>query len=719
MNLIINGDCLEVLPGLEENSIDSVICDPPYGLEFMGKDWDHGIPGVIFWKEIMRVAKPGAYLLAFGGTRTFHRLTVAIEDAGWEIRDCMMWLYGCLSEDTEILTEDGFKLYDRTTKYDKIAVYDLKNDIYKWETPKCWQKYRIHEDTAYHIKSNCTDQIVSRNHNCLVERNGRLVFVKAEKLSPMENMPVLQNDFCEIQEGFSNPLLKTMQRPSPWGRMETTCPQRSQKLVRIFQNSFKKAHDWLNESILERGYHLQEKKRQLLESIYKICSLPDRIFKHGTERRLCYGTPSFSSSGNRQTVNETGKCSPYQSQCRGQQDSKLNAVQKQHRSQKIRTRPTYNTTLATVTPIKYSGLIFCPTVSTGAFVARRNGKLFITGNSGFPKSLDISKAIDKMYGAEREVIGKKMMHTPTKNGNYDDDNYDWGEKYQDVTIPSTDNAKKWSGFGTALKPAWEPIIVARKPISGKTVAANVLKYGTGGLNIDGCRIGVETRTYKGSGAQPNKLTNHEKGDTGIGYADGNGKDLEFTVTGRWPANLILDEEAGAVLDEQSGEHKTTYVAKHHKNNRNGEFLGELKHPGEQGFNDSGGASRFFYCAKVSRKERDLGCEELEEKLRPMSNGAQIHAEEGYDKAQSIGLNRVVKLKNNHPTVKPIKLMTYLCKLVTPPNGTILDPFMGSGSTGIAAIQEKFNFIGIEKEKDYLKIAENRIKTVDPNLEIFE
>jgi len=325
---LYHGDCLEIMQTMSDNSIDSIITDPPYGLSFMNKDWDCGVPGIAFWTEALRVAKPGAHLLAFGGTRTFHRLAVAIEDAGWEIRDTVMWVYG----------------------------------------------------------------------------------------------------------------------------------------------------------------------------------------------------------------------------------------------------------------------------------------------SGFPKS---------------------HQH---------------------------------------LKPAWEPIIVARKPLMG-TVAQNVLAWGTGAINVDACSVECVNEEDRLSSARPNCTGKQYHSNT---YGDGKCGMTGVSASGRWPANVIHDGSD--------------------------EVVGLL--------ND---AARFFYCAKASKRDRDEGCEGLEEVKSGMSNGAQIHGE-GYDKGQGIGLNRVIKRKNTHPTVKPTSLMQYLCRLVTPPKGIILDPFMGSGSTGKSATLEGFNFVGIEIDEEYLKIARARIDWAEKQVE---
>jgi len=237
------------------------------------------------------------------------------------------------------------------------------------------------------------------------------------------------------------------------------------------------------------------------------------------------------------------------------------------------------------------------------------------------------------------------------------------------------------GRGTALKPANEPILLARKPLSEKTVKANLEKWGTGALNIDGCRI-----EYDG----PVKHT--ERQDTVEKMNPGGWKEVKRTpnrpatptLAGRFPANVILDEAAGAMLDEQTGELKNG--GQNYKGGNRDSMFGNTAVVNPTTYaGDSGGASRFFYVAKASRSERNAGCEGMPE--------------------SALGSPRA----NHHPTVKPIKLMRYLCRLITPPKGTVLDPFMGSGTTGVAALQEGFEFVGIEKEPQYFEIAKARIE----------
>jgi site-specific DNA-methyltransferase (adenine-specific) len=283
--------------------------------------------------------------------------------------------------------------------------------------------------------------------------------------------------------------------------------------------------------------------------------------------------------------------------------------------------------------------------------------------SGFPKSLDVSKAIDKAAGAERH----KIM-VPTMPGNKP---YDRGISYasegfsgfRDISGPSTDAARQWSGWGTALKPAHEPICMARKPLIG-TVAANVLAHGTGAINVDGCRV-HRTEGDTSGWAKSGSKAGENRSMSGANYA----REPKPDAASRWPANFIHDgsEEATAGLGE---------------------------------------AARFFYSAKAGREDREEGCDHLEAK-RPASHEANINLT-----SPRAGAGRTAEtVRNIHPTVKPTDLMRYLCRLVTPPGGTVLDPFTGSGSTGRGAVLEGFDFIGCELSPEYAEIARARIRGV--------
>jgi DNA modification methylase len=425
--VIYQGNNLDILPTLAENSVDSIVCDPPYELGFMGKSWDSsGIAySVELWQECLRVLKPGGHLLAFGGTRTWHRLAVAVEDAGFEIRDNIAWLYG----------------------------------------------------------------------------------------------------------------------------------------------------------------------------------------------------------------------------------------------------------------------------------------------SGFPKSHNISKAIDKAAGVEFEAkpaSGVGFM-------NNTDDGYNTTLNQLTRTGESTDEAKAWDGWGTALKPAHEPIVVARKPLIG-TVAENVLTHGVGGINVDACRIGTEGATTRSNQAAFPKNADGTEDRSGSWARTGH--KIEAISQGRWPANIILDEYTAELLDEQSGVTKSSNAPRVNKaSNSFGTF--ETNDRITNGHADSGGASRFFYVAKASKRDRNEGLDKL-----PEVESGHLASETGGGGGWSNDSHKNPNLprQNFHPTVKPTALMQYLIRLVTPTNGVVLDPFAGSGSTGKAAILENKHFIGIEVTPEYLPIIEGRLthayETLDSKEDLF-
>lgn len=398
------GDSMDILKTLADNSVDSVVTDPPYGLKFMGKTWDYSVPSVELWAEVLRVLKPGGHLLSFGGTRTYHRMVVAIEDAGFEIRDQVMWIYG----------------------------------------------------------------------------------------------------------------------------------------------------------------------------------------------------------------------------------------------------------------------------------------------SGFPKSLDVSKAIDKAAG----VSFKSEPASGVGFMNASDDGYNTTLNKLSRVGDSTDAAKQWQGWGTALKPANEPIVLARKPLEkGLTVAANVLKWGVGAINVDAGRIATNDNLNGGG---------YSKNFQGSSFLKYGGK-MEFEQPqGRWPANVLFDEDAAAVLDEQSGERGLSKGGS--RGGKRNQAFGMAAQDVPLGFGDSGGASRFFYVAKASKRERNAGLEGMPLKV----SGGMSGTLDGTLKTGS-GNERNNLNQNSHPTVKPIKLMEYLVKLITPPGGTVLDPFTGSGSTGVASKRLGFEFIGVEREVEYVEIATKRIE----------
>ena len=330
--------------------------------------------------------------------------------------------------------------------------------------------------------------------------------------------------------------------------------------------------------------------------------------------------------------------------------------------------------------------------------------------SGFPKSMNIGLAIDKKNGVESEVIGQQVVPDITGDA-YGTMNDKQGGSYKNIVRDVKKATNEWSGWGTALKPSFEPIIVARKPFKGSLVD-NIIEYGVGGINIDECRVGNEKRTYKGcSGSSLTMISGQWK--------NGTSKDIEFTATGRFPANTILtydetdfDEVCGGFPNTKSGKNGIRQSDGFNKNDY-GKGIGIKAGMNNGEYGDSGSASRYFYCAKASKKDRDEGLDEFEElKVNLKTNGG----DRVNDDKHIFNKTSVIR-RNIHPTVKPTELMQHLIRLVSPNGATILDPFNGSGSTGKAVMYENlernknYKYIGIELTDEYLPISKARIEYV--------
>jgi len=352
--------------------------------------------------------------------------------------------------------------------------------------------------------------------------------------------------------------------------------------------------------------------------------------------------------------------------------------------------------------------------------------------SGFPKSQNMGKAIDKKQGNDREVLGTKITNVGMQGNNFKR-----GSKSGEVEV--TKGNSEWEGWGTALKPAHEPIVMARKPLSESSIVDNVLKHGTGAINIDGCRvegndakypdtnpdfrdqgkkskeaIGIDKLSFgQVSGAERKKVVRKSRSEDGV-WTDGNsGMKAEGTQyadadpRGRFPANVMHDGSDVIVNEFPEG-------AKGSTTPRNRGTVGMFGMPNDATpeYADEGSAARFFYCPKTSKSEIHSNLDDHETKVGVNGNK---WTDQDYRRGDT---KPTTERKNTHPTVKPVELMKYLCRLVTPKGGTVLDPFMGSGSTGMAAKDEGFDFIGIEKEKEYFEIAESRIKKTAPLMDFF-
>lgn len=657
---LLHGDNLEVLKNFDDNTIDSIVTDPPYGISFMGKKWDYDVPSVEIWAECLRVLKPGGHLLAFAGTRTQHRMAVRIEDAGFEIRDMIAWVYGCLSEDSEILTKTGWKKGVDLDGSELVAQWDHETNEISFVVPDR-VIIKPYVGKMVHLSNRHTDQLLTPDHRVYakIRRHSRDPEPSCYEVVPAGEL----KDHWYVDIPMSGNL-NTGEDVDPdyaylVGWFLTDAWVHGDGKAVMFSQSKPHTLALLRNALSKYDHSEYTKKRdnpnhQDEHTFYVTGDIATKLINDWPERELDWRVLNWSSEARKRLldglIDGDGSRREHQHghQFWSKKSHRLDIVSALYSMQGWRAYVNYKKGCVEANPkgktqlqhkhrknnplVDYSGLVWCVTVPTGAFVARRNGKVFITGNSGFPKSLDVSKSIDKAAGVERTILSEREQRC-----GFDPEAQGGGGFRRgtvQVTAPATEAAKQWQGWGTALKPALEPITVARKPLVG-TVAENVLKWGTGALNIDGCRVGDDVTVT---------VRNGNSGAHGR-YNKDNRVFRRENPPGRWPTNLIHDgsDEVVELFPKQG---------------------------------DTGSAARFFYCAKASKSDR--------------------------------GEN------NNHPTVKPTALMRYLVRLVTPPNGIVLDPFMGSGSTGKAAVLEGFRFIGIELDEHYTEIAARRIGEASNN-----
>ena len=764
----------DVLDTLEENSIDSIVCDPPYHLTsiqerfgkenskeaqygrdgsfqrlskgFMGQTWDGGDTAFQpdTWTHCYRVLKDGGYLLAFGGSRTFHRIACAIEDAGFEIRDTIMWLYGCLSNDTEILTSNGWKNSETIRKNDFIYSLDLdKNIIIKNKVQNVF-KYD-YDGEMVSLKNQNTDQLLTPNHHCIVKDKVR-TRIKNETKYYKNNDSWYYKDAWKIRsQSITLPLASNYNGNIEIGNLfaellgwiisegtyhkETNAISITQsdvnneyvKRIRyllgklnIKHSEYSRKRIYNNREYIEHNFYIGKEETEILNKIKKLApnkkltwklldlSLSNKEFLlkglckgDGSKANNKFGFSAFYQKDLEQLdifqallhlTNKQGWVNKNKYCCSIHSNS-TTEIQGKHYKERF---------------VEYDGkYVWCIATEIGNFVARRNGKIFITGNSGFPKSMNIGLAIDKKNGVDNRT-GNVVKGQGKKD--LDNNVYKLGanEKYEEREAQND-----WKGWGTTLKPAYEPIIVARKPFKGSLID-NIIENSVGGLNIDECRVGNEERTYMSG-----KATN---GNCFGKYYTTNNKDV--TVGGRFPANVILtydetdyEEVCGGMPNTKStynedNKHETVI----HRDNLDILKYGYKERIDSSSYNDRGSAARYFYCAKASKKDRDEGLEKFETKTKVFNGKSDSSSEDMKDVEKRFTTNG----KNIHPTVKPVDLMQYLVRLVTPKNGTILDCFMGSGSTGKAVMFENrernanYHFIGIEMTDEYLPICHARI-----------
>lgn len=655
---IYQGDSFEVLDTLEEKSIDAIVTDPPYGLTsitkrfgkedstlakggkdgsfarlskgFMGKTWDGtGIEhNVEFWKKCFKVLKPGGYLLAFGGTRTFHRIACAIEDAGFEIRDTLMWLYGCYSSDTQVLTNKGWKYFYELDKTEKILQWDKNTNLLNWYQPKEYFEYDIDDDMV-HLKNRNTDQLITKNHS---------VYAKVTMRRKPKERSFTRYEACELKKSWNidlplaGQLINGLKVDNAYiiGWWLTDAYKHKDCNACMFSQSkprtLNKLKDWLNLHNIKYSEYVKKAKKEnhkdehiiyvnnelslWLRQNYPNRELTMNVLQRDYNSRLNLLEGLMDGDG---SIRENSYCEVFYSKNK----ERLDIFQALVVSLNIRSHIDYkkgcvyfnvkkNTTQLQnkhkLDNVHYVGKVYCLKTETGAFVVRRNGKAFISGNSGFPKSQNVGFAVDKKLGQESIVIGrKKGTGNPEKNNNGACVGFISKNQYEDGTHDIKIAQNKYAGYGTCLKPAYEPIIMARKPVEG-TVADNMLKYGVGGINIDECRVGDEHFT----------ITNGDYDNNKNQSCFGNIKRTPKEYQGRFPANVITDgsDEVKANMPNTNGGNRNNFATRKEDSSSYGGKAGTINTRNE--YDDEGSACRYFYCAKASKKDRDEGLEEFNE-----------------------------------------------------------------------------------------------------------
>lgn len=646
MNKVILGNNKEVLKTFADNSIDSIVTDPPYELGFMGKKWDStGIAyDVELWQECMRVLKPGGHLLAFSGTRTYHRMAVAIEDAGFEVRDMIEWVYGSGFPKSlnvgksinQIETKEWNNISKAIDNIDKSSIFAL------WKNNS--NNVKIVETQS---QKNAIEIGICMPKNDSVQEN---VMVSLPQKNTYVNAIIAELNLCEALQ--LQPETK-----------ELIATQNVEANTKQLQSIAKFA-----ESLLQKQSH------KSLNIFTAQCDVKEWL-KENTEVSLKADEALKTLRGNKKYSNE-------------EITSVLCAVLPIVLKLTILNQSKTFQNLDTIQKTECASAI-------NVIITGYTAEHLITNTVNILKS----KAVDKLQGNEREVVSETF-----RGSNAGKKSGIMGE-----TVPRTDKLTRgtspYKGWGTALKPAHEPICMARKPLSEKNVALNVLKWRTGGINIDESRVEGEMGADRALG-KPRIDTDK--------YGKANSTLNPQSPLGRFPSNLIHDgsDEVKACFPE-SGKGGYPKLTKDFTGKSNITFRGAEER--EERINlDSGNASRFFksiiYQAKASKAERNRGCEGLEEK-QPQ-----------HDFGTKLGIKRSERVhtltNNNHPTVKPIALMAYLIKMVTPKGGVVLDPFAGSGSTLVAAKEEGFEYVGIDITPEYIEIINARLAAVIPQQKLF-
>lgn len=762
--------------------VHSVVTDPPYGLVsvqkrfgkdgaasartegndgsfarlsagFMGKAWDGtGIErDPEFWKLIYDVLLPGGYVFAFSGSRTGHWQACAMEMAGFIMHPMHGWVFGCMDTETECLTRRGWLSYTDLLPTDEVLQWDSTTDTLSWVIPTHVHEYDF-DGQMVQIKNRHTHQVLTPNHRVYakVRRHSRhpkptdYEVVEAREVHnrpgnwqvdlPMASM--LYQSECVVDPAFAYLVGWWLTDAWPHKDANACCFSQSKPAMRV---KLRAALEGLGASEYvkpaKKDTHNDE------HTFYLTGPMADRLRDEFPDRVLGWHVLGWSLAARRALYeglmdgdgsrNKPGQIAEaFWSQKQERRDVFLALAlsigircYEDHVKGAVYVNPKTRTTQVQgkqrADLLPYKGKVWCLTVPTGAFVVRRSGRPFITGNSGFPKAHNAAMAIDKMAGAPHRA---KSFNMKGKEDNPRADEFaENGREILPPWSPLTPEAQQWDGwaYGTqAQKPALEPIYLGQKPFSEKTGAANLLKHGVGAVNIDGCRVPTNSEVDdprlggRGTWGTENAAKNVYEG----GYA---GVRVTSSPLGRHPANLILDGSPEVIAMFPNTKSGKPGIMR--KGTNDGACYGaESRAPGTPmtGFGDEGSAARFFHqfpqficetccdegwIAEGHTMENPYGeqvrcpdCDGLCTE-RPVTNPLFYHAKAGKsDRAGSV-----------HPTVKPVALMQYLIRHITPPGGTVLDPFAGSGTTAEAARREGFDCILMEAEPEYIDFLRQR------------
>lgn len=726
--------------------VHSVVTDPPYGLVsiqkrfgkdgaaaartegndgsfarlskgFMGREWDGtGIErDPEFWRLIHDILLPGGYVFAFSGSRTGHWQAVAMEMAGFIMHPMHGWVFGCMDTETECLTRRGWLPYTDLLPTDEVLQWDAATDTLSWVVPEHVHEYDF-DGQMVQIKNRHTHQVLTPNHRIYakVRRHSRhpkptsYEVIEASEVQSRPgnwqvNLPMASYLPGDVLIDPSYAYLVGWWLTDAWPHKDSNAccfsqskPATLAKLRNALQGlgvseyvkpAKKDAHND------EHTFYLTGPTADRLRTEFPDRTLGWEVLGWTIEARRALYEGLMDGDGSR---NKTGQISEaFWSQKQERRDVFLAlslsiGIRCYEDPAKgvvyvnTKTRTTQVQSKQRAEPLPYKGKVWCLTVTTGAFVVRRSGRPFITGNSGFPKAHAADKAIDKMLGIERTIVGhEKFRDIRNGNGRGNGDGINAsarqnGPEYlmHPITKPGSPEAAEWEGwaYGTqAQKPALEPIYLGQKPFSEKTGAANLLKHGVGAVNIDGCRVGTE-------GAR----NNGRKADTSPIYGDFGASERIDYGKGRHPANLILDgsPEVVAMFPDSKGQQGRSTDASRSQVNTYGATSDNGKAYEPRG--DSGSAARFFHH------------------FPPDMDPLFYHPKAG----------KLDRAGSKHPTVKPVALLQYLIRHITPQGGVILDPFAGSGTTAEAARREGFDCILMEAEPEYIDFIHGRFNLED-------